>query len=292
MAEWPIIKTTNPYHRMSVFEKFELFKLIVQYWVYQNVIDPTDTLKNCPTHVGNTYSVINNIIIFLSVNAWGKKWNINIDLNEIKKEFKLYISDSKVTIKDDSNIELFRKHFGYISNFSNLSILKKKDMFKKIITYWINLKRSVYNISEIKDEINKLISSSTNDYNKMTINMFISNFNRYIAGVSIEEDPDAVKLRNTNGFIFPKSYYVEKSTGKRSRIDEEEYYEENEEEYYEENDVDYEADDEAKTEIDNTISIWLDAAAGLKPDTNINTIKLSKCSGCGKSGHNIRTCNK
>jgi hypothetical protein len=291
MSEWPIFKTTNPYHKMSVFEKLELFKLVTQYWVYQNIIDPTDTLKNCPTHIGKTYSVINNIIFFLSVNAWGKKWKMNIDLNECKKEFKLYISDTKVTIKADPNIEHFRTHFGNITSIADLSILKKKDMYKKIITYWINLKQITYNITELKDEINKLISSSINDYNKMTINMFISNFNKYIAGVSIDEDPDAVKLRNTNGFIFPKSYFVEKSTGKRSRIEEINDYDEYNDEVIEEEYYDADDDDDDKTEVESE-SFWLNVAAGPKPDANINTIILNKCSNCHKSGHNKRTCEK
>jgi hypothetical protein len=278
---------------MSVFEKFELFKLVIQYWVYQNVIDPTDTLQDCPTHVGQTYSVINNIVVYLFITAWNMKWKQYIDLNVFKNEFKLYIRDSKVTIKDDPNIELFRKHFGNITSFGDLSILKKKDMFTKVITYWINLKRDTYNINELKDEIEKLISSSTNDYNKMTINMFICSFNKYIAGVSIEEDLNAVKLRNTNGFVFPKSYFVEKVTGKRSRVDEEDDNNTEIDEYQDVEEEDYDGDNSDKTEIDDhSESIWLDAANKLKSDTNINTVKISKCGSCGKSGHNRRTCNK
>lgn len=335
MSAWPIFTTTNTYPIMSVFEKMELFKMVLQYWVYQNVIEPSDAIPDIPTHVGTKYINITNIITYISICTWNTKWKSSIDLNQFKKDFIMYVNDPKVTTTFDPNINIFRTKFGPIIGINDLTLLKKKEMYRKIINYWIDLQKlcsnPIYNVNEIKDEINKIINESINDYTNVTYTTFMSSFNKYVAGVSIEEDPNAVRLRNTTGFIFPKCYYVERTTGKRARIENIIEIEDSDKEPDPElnpshepkiNDKSTESDDSFQDEnLEFDTSIWMVAAAAAEAgagagagvgaeagagvgaaadagagdgaaDINYNKFTLPKCGNCGKTGHNVRTCSR
>ena len=228
MSSWPIFKTTRyNYLSMSVFDKMELIKMVLQYWVYQNVTNPYNIIPGENTHVGLHYNNINNIVTYLSIRTWGSKWKNCIDLNAFKRDFIMYIKDPKIKVVDDPNIEIFREKFGQIIGVNNLSLIKKKEMYKKIIDHWVTIQgvfntKSIYNENEIKDEIIRIIKKEVNDYNNNhTYKQFMNQFNRYVAGVSKEESPFADKIRKS-GFIFPKYFYVEKKSN-IEEIDDEDY---------------------------------------------------------------------
>jgi hypothetical protein len=208
-SSWPkLISDAPTYSHMSPFTKYKFMKMVVQYWVYQNVIDTADLAD--PSHFGKTTENIYNIACYISFGIWGINYKKNINFNEFMIDFELYIRDKNNTNHNDPYIAQFRSNFGEIKKISNISLVRKKEMYVEIVNYWISLKISNFNPNQIMDKIKKVFKSEINWYNYSDIHSFKSGLNKYIAGVSQEENANAVIMRNTTGFKMPMEYWVEK----------------------------------------------------------------------------------
>ena len=147
---------------------------------------------------------------YISEGIWGPNYKKNINFNEFMIDFEMYIRDKNNTNHNDPYIAQFRSNFGEIKKISNISLVRKKEMYVEIINYWISLKINNYNSNQIMDKIKQVFKSEINWYNYSDIHSFKSGLNKYIAGVSQEENANAVIMRNTTGYKMPMEYWVEK----------------------------------------------------------------------------------
>jgi hypothetical protein len=210
---WELFTSDNTYDNMCVLEKKLLFELVVSYWVRQNVINPTKTYPSQRSHVGKTYQSIQNIVTDIL-----SKTEINFD--EFKKEFKEYVKSTEfVNETNDKHIQAFRTHFGFIKNFKDLSLTDQKNMYCRIIDFWINnensedhtyLKKINEWLCNKNDIYDNFIIDCINDITPMTIKYAKDCFRKYIAGVTEIENSKAVMIRKKKEFEFPREFYIEK----------------------------------------------------------------------------------
>ena len=221
IISWPTFETNVfSYSKFSIGNKLRLFKLVSQYWVYCNLKD-TKTLSKA---VGVSNEVIKDIlhyILCISSKKWENQFTKRVNFQQFRTEYFQYINDTENVNEDtDNNSVIVRDKFNDVNKYTKLNIIQKQnDIFMNILDSWISLKTNIYSKIDMK---NIIINTLTTEFNNngakimdsillKKVDSLLNKFNTFIASSDFE---NAKLLKNSQGWIYPKVYWVATNTGK------------------------------------------------------------------------------
>lgn len=223
IVSWPTFETNVfSYSKFSIGNKLRLFKLVSQYWVYCNLKD-TKTLYKA---VGVSNEVIKDIlhyILCISSKKWENQFTKRVNFQQFRTEYFQYINDTENVNEDtDNNSVIVRDKFNDVNKYTNLNIIQKQnDIFMNILDSWISLKTNIYSKNEMKNIIIKILTTEFNNNGAKImdsillkkVDSLLKKFNTFIASSDFE---NANLLKNSQGWIYPKMYWVATNTGNDS----------------------------------------------------------------------------
>jgi len=212
---WPIYDSSHTfkYSNFSIIEKQKLFKIVSRYYIYCNQVDT----KAIPQFVGVNkkifLSIVNYLFLYCSNPVWIKKFKIRINNILFLKEYFNYLNNV-LDEKDDSFLinKIFKEELS--KSIKSLTKLQIQKLFLDILKEYDTIYNDKYDLEKIKTIAYRIIEEDLKldkpSYQK--INKLLKDFNKYIASLTEKDFKNIHKIRNLDGYKYPKCYTIELDT--------------------------------------------------------------------------------
>jgi hypothetical protein len=128
------------------------------------------------------------------------------------KEYFIYIESVTNPDDDSYNVnKIFQDNKS--KSIKSLSRLQLNELFSKILSEYDSKNTINYDLQDIKNIIYSILDKiKINKPHPREMHGFLNNFNKYIAGLTTTDFPNINKIRNLDGYKYPKVYSIEKDS--------------------------------------------------------------------------------